>query len=475
AYEAQPQNFTYDAQIAVGAQTVYSKAALTHYHHARWRKVFWWGAEPQVHIKHNTAYLIASRALPNYDQSVKFSETFLNAYKAAWTGAKIEPMGTGLAMPAMGTTGGRPDIGILPGWATTYLLSMDKRAKDVTLGTADLAGSYSLHYRNKVTDRPVSIAEFPYMTILGRASDTLNPATRKYESFPVCATTTACTTPNSGDTDHQPGFAYLPYMVTGDYYYLEELQFLAMYSTFFSNPYYREYGKGLVKSDQVRGQAWSLRTIGEAAYITPDNDPFKPQFAHFVSSNVAWYDANYTNNRAAPLGILTHGYAVVYDSATGIAPWMDDFFTAAIGHLVELGNENARPLLQWKGRFPIDRMTGADTCWINASVYSLKVRDSSTSPLYTTIGQAFKATHPAAYTALACGGADMAAYLKLKVGEMTGYSSDGQGYPSNLQPALAYAADASGADGAAAWQKFMARSVKPDYTQGAQFAIVPRN
>ena len=30
-----------------------------------------------------------------------------------------------------------------------YLLSMDKRAKDVMLGTADLAGSWSSHFRDK--------------------------------------------------------------------------------------------------------------------------------------------------------------------------------------------------------------------------------------------------------------------------------------------------------------------------------------
>jgi hypothetical protein len=68
----------------------------------------------------------------------------------------------------------------------------------------------------------------------------------------------------------------------------------------------------------------------------------------------------------------------------------------------------------------------------------------------------------------------MATSLGLKVGEMTGYSGAYAGYPSNMQPALAYAADVGGADGAAAWSKFVNRSVKPVYGTGPEFAIVPR-
>ncbi|MDT1823612.1 hypothetical protein FPK54_30360, partial [Acinetobacter baumannii] len=43
AYEAAPQNFTYDAQVKVGGQPVYNQAGLVHAHHARWRKLFWYG------------------------------------------------------------------------------------------------------------------------------------------------------------------------------------------------------------------------------------------------------------------------------------------------------------------------------------------------------------------------------------------------------------------------------------------------
>lgn len=475
AYEPAPQNFTYDTEIRVGGAVAYHKPALTHYHHARWRKVLWWGAEPTIHIRHDTKYLINTKALPNYDTGVVVSEMALQALKTNFSGPRTEPMAPGLAVAYMPATGGRADIGLLPGWAASYLLSMDKRAKDAMLGTADLAGSWSMHFRNRLTDRPVSVHDFPYMTIAGNHGDTLNRATGRYEAFPACASANGCDNPNTHDAAHQPGFAYLPYLVTGDFYYLEELQFWAMWNSFYSNPGYRDAGSGLVKSDQVRGQAWSLRNLGQAAYITPDSDVLKAQLRYIVDANLAWYHSQYSNNPLAnTLGVLSHGYAVVYDGSTGLAPWMDDFFTSAVGHLAELGFSAAAPLLEWKVRFPIMRMNGKGACWITGAIYALKVRDTPTAPLYPSMEQAWKASHTATFAQLPCAGPEMAASLKLKVGEMTGFSGSPEGFPSNMQPALAYGAEVGGVAGAQAWALLERRSVKPNYSTSPQFAIIPR-
>lgn len=477
AYEAAPQNFTYDAQVTIGGQPVYTQAGLAHAHHARWRKLFWHGgAAPTLNIKHDTAYLIASRALPNYDQSVAIKEAALTKWEQRWVKAGTKPMDIGLATPYMPQTGGREDIGLLPSWSAMYLLSMDRRAREMTLGTADLAGSWSMHYRDRNTGQPISLIDFPYMTIFGNANDTKNPATGKLESFPACVNATSCKSPYVHDVAHQPALVYLPYLVTGDHYYLEELQFWGMFNVFSSNPNYRMYAKGLVKPEQVRGQAWSLRTLAEAAYITPDTDRLKAHFEKILDNNLEWYNENYTNNSQTNLlGAITNGYSITYEGETSLAPWMDDFFTSAIGHTAELGYSKANGLLKWKSKFPISRMTGEGSCYISAAMYNMKVRDSKTGPLYTSIAQVFKSsTAFAPLLGMQCAGTEMAAKLGLKVGEMAGYSSATDGYPANMQPALAYAADAAGADGKKAWSVFMSRTVKPDYASSPQFNIVPR-
>jgi hypothetical protein len=472
AFEAAPQNFTYDAQVLVGGKPVYTKAALTHYHHARWRETFWWGTAPQLDVRHNAAYLIATKAVPNYEM-LTIKETTLDAMSKRWLASKNGPMESGIAQPYMMATGGRMDLGLLPRWNAMYLLSMDQRLKTVALGMSEQAGSWSSHYRNKVTGRPVTLAEYPYMTRLGTPGDTYNPITKLKEAFPDCPAT-KCTTPLAADQSHQPSFAYLPYLVTGDYYHLEELQFWANFNTFSSNPGYREAGKGLLKSDQVRGQGWSLRTLAQAAYITPDADPQKANFNNILNHNIDWYHANYSNNPDAnKLGVLTNGYAVVYNSNTGLSPWQDDYFTAAVGVTVELGFSKAAPLLTWKTKFPVDRMTGNGYCWIFGGIYSLKVRDSSTLPFYTTIAQAYNNSVAATHLTQACASTAMATTLGMKVGQMTGYSDDPQGYPSYMQPALAYSVGAN-PGGAAAWKQFISRTVKPDYSTGPEFNVVPR-
>jgi len=474
AYEPDPRNFTYDVEVTAGGRQVYAKQGLVHYHHARWRVLAWSGEEPALHLRHDSAYLIASRALPNYDRSVVVSDKALAALAARYEGPNAEPMGIGAASRGMPSTGGRNDIGLLPGWGAMYLLSMDPRARMVTLGTADRAGSWSIHYRDRQTGRPISLIDFPYMTILGNPGDTRNRKTGKLEAFPRCPKS-ACGTPYAHDSAHQPAFAYLPYLVTGDHYYLEELQFWAMYNVFATNPGYRKNIEGLVMSHQVRGQAWSLRTLGEAAYITPDRHPLKDDFLAILKTNLAWYNSTYTDNpQANGLGAIVHRAAASYKKNTAIAPWQDDFFTAAVGHLVDLGFKDAQPLLKWKARFPLARMVGEGTCWLAAANYSISVRDAPTAPIYNTIAESYPKTVGPEVAALPCGSEQMAAATNRKPGDMGGYAGTPLGFPSNLQPALAYAADIGGEAGRKAWERFMSRSVKPDYGRAPQFAIVPR-
>ncbi|MFC5509827.1 hypothetical protein ACFPOU_01645 [Massilia jejuensis] len=474
AYEPDPRNITYDVTIAAGGKQVYARQGLTHLHHARWRALAWTGEAPALHLRHDTAYLIGSRALPNYDRSVVVHDAALAALAAKWNGANTEPMGVGLAARTMPGPGGRPDIGLLPGWAAAYLLSMDARAKQVTLGTADLAGSWPIHYRDKQTGLPVSLIDYPYMTILGRPGDTRNRKSGKSEAFPRCPKS-ACKSPNTPDSSHQPGLAYLPYLVTGDHYYLEELQFWAMHNVFESNPGYRKNIQGLFAPGQVRGQAWNLRTLGQAAYITPDSHPLKRHFATILDSNLAWYNAAYSHNPDAnKLGIIAHGYAVVYKGKTAVAPWQDDFFTAAVGHLAELGFKDAEPLLKWKARFPVQRMVGEGACWIAGANYTYAVRAAPNAPYFESIADAYAATVGPELAALPCASDQLAAGLKRKPGDMGGYAAEPTGFPSNMQPALAYAASVGGEAGRKAWALFKARSVQPDYGKSPQFAIVPR-
>ncbi|MCI0552728.1 MAG: hypothetical protein L0287_17390 [Anaerolineae bacterium] len=449
AYEPSPMGFTYDVTISLGNTIVYSKSNLMHTHHARWRKIVWTGTEPDVAIMHDSEYLMATGVVPNYDKRVQVSQSATSDMTT-----NFEPMSNIDISQHMPDTGAQDGIGPLPRWSAIYLLTMDPRARANTLANGDAGGSYQIHYRDKDTDLPVTLDDYPYMSLLGTYSDTYNPNTGQYEAFPDVSNGLERYTP---DDAHQPSIAYLPYIITGDYYYLEELHFWANYNLIMPNPNSREFEKGLLNSGQVRAQAWSLRTLGHAASITPDDHPLKNYFVDRVRYNLEWYVTEYVNNTGRNgLGWIENGYALSY-GAYGIAPWQDDFFTWSIGQLVKLGFPEAQPLLEWKAKFVIGRMTGQGYCWLQATAYSLQVGTMG-GVYYSTFAEIYTANfgHPA------CSGF-----------EMDGYPESSTGYGANMQPALAAAVEAAVANSAEAWAIYETRSPRQDYSSAPQFAITP--
>jgi hypothetical protein len=474
-------DITYDVTIAANGATVYSKTGLVHTPTARWKRTFWYGAAPALHIRHNTPYLIASGQIPNYDQSITIPESVLNGYVTTLASTKFDPMGFGNLQPAMGTTGGRADIGIMPDTYVATVLSMDKRAKAIMLATADIGGSWPMCRRDDSAGPgrgyPLSVINFPYASILGNPGDCINPATGKNERLPNLSTATQ----GSPDSSHQPDVYYLPYLLTGDLFYLEGLHFYCTFNHYQDNPYYRDFEKAHVRSDQVRGQGWSMRTLAECAAITPDSHPLKTHFQTWYTNNIRWFVARYPDGNDNTLGIITNGYALAYPvnggTSNGIAPWMDDFYTQAIGHGVELlGNSEARRLLLWKAKFQVGRMNDPAVCNLNACTYALGVRTTSTTPFFGSLAECFTFTVAPAQQQYACNSPQRLAFSpNCLPGDIDGYPSSIDGYPANYQPGLAYAVDSGYPGGAAAWAKFMARPTKPNYGLGAQFAILPRS
>lgn len=495
-FAAAPQNFTYDVNVQIDGRDAYKETGLTHYHHSRWHKYLWWNpaGEPKVALKHNSAYLIASKAVPNYDQSIVPKESVLAALVTADQPAKTGPMKIGSLNTYMPTTGGRPDIGPLPNWSVMYLLTMDPRAKQTMMNIADGSGSWSVHYRDEATGFPIRL-DNPVNQLI---STHMNLAHKGPLPVPRCANNdgTLCATPYTADTAHQPSIAYLPYMVTGDYFYLEELQFWAAWNPTETDPGFQGKGLGLVRWQQLRGQAWSMRTLGHVAYITPDTHYMKQYFLKQLDNNLQYYTNTLVTANPNALGVYDGSGEGAFQ-VTANAPWQDDFFTWSFGYLAELGFTKAEPILRWKAKYPVGRMTAPGYCWTEASAYFLTYRDSMATPVYSSFAQLYAAnyknnsmtnddskpvTHPKGLNFLdqPCGSqaqADWrtAAYgYTWQKGQMIGYSSSEMGYPSNMQPALAVSATSGIPNARTAWTIFNNRAAKPDYTKGPQFAIIPR-
>lgn len=486
--------FQYDVDLYIGDKAVYSKKGLTHYHHSRWHKYAWWGQEPQTLIQHDPAYLIATKALPNFDLTFAPSASNLDYMASLINETNTGPMTIGPVAWNMGMTGGRADIGPLPTWHTMHLLSQDQRARATMMAAAEGSGSWSTHYRDEKTGYPLSIAT------PGNGGITLHPNLNWRGPLPVPRAegdnNDLLQAVAADDTSHQPALTYYPYLITGDYYLLEELQFWATTNPLNADPNGYEGEKGLIRWQQVRGQAWSLRTLGHVAYITPDAHPLKKYFVNQVEANVAYYTDVYVNGKPNNFGAIDGSGPEAFRDIKAFAPWQDDFFTWSVGNLVELGFSSALPLLKWKAQFPVGRMVAPGTCWLVATQYTMKYRDDKDQKVDSfaaifdlNYGGDFVYNDDVAYlpnpdgvkfSSLPCNSQQQIDFLT-KIhkftwvkGRMVGFATSADGYPSYMQPALAMAVDSGDPDAVRAWELFMSRSCKPDYREAPQWSILPR-
>jgi hypothetical protein len=500
--QAQPQ---YTATLTSGSAG-YTSPALTQYAATRWHQVLWWNkVEPEVYLQQNTGYIQESNAVSRY-MSLTPDEKFLASLRQT-----CAPLDHCDQTTRMGNTGAQAAIGPLPRWTSVYIVDPDIRAYRWMLANTDALGAYSIHYRDHETGFPVSIREHPYVTIANWASahdisgqDSAKGRSYKADLLAKCVNNSVVKdcdhpwystgNPYTWDNAHQPAESYVTYMVTGSWYYMSELAFGASHNALFPNEGYRGQSKGLIDRAhrQIRGKAWVLREMVNAAWLLPDHYPLRPEFTASVENSLAEWNAMYSHNPAAnTLGLLNDGaiYSLHNGKRNGMAPWQHNFFTWSVGHAAELSFDGAAVFRNWLAKFELGLMTDWQSnptlgyCWLQASAYKIQVKDASGNwlPSYTAI---YAATFPT-LRHLTCNSPDMVAEMgKLRkkpwqIGEMSGHPHSPTGFPANLQIGVAAAADSGLPNAEAAWKIFQSRSVKPAgknaYDEYPNFAVLPRS
>ena len=489
---AGPSDFTYLPTVTIGGTTIYNNggASLTHFQHTRWHQLGWWNsADSKIYAKLNTTYLQDTKAIPKYE-TLTPTEAFLNA--ARQSAAPMTP-GDQANMDLAGEADG---VGPMPRWDAVYSVSGDKRAFNYMNANHDGAAVYPTHFRDEITKLPVTIDSYP-------DSDTsdwsgANPR------FPRSAT---ANTNNPGSfTSHRPSIGYLAYLVTGDYYYLEEMQFWASYDLAWTASYartgsaaYQAYAStngstGIFYDGTLRGTAWAYRNVAQAASITPDTDPLKSYFANKLNNNLAYHKWQYIDANSPESNSLGMMYQAGRNNPSSsiygeYRMWYDAFISWAFQYLVDLGVSNAIPMRDYKLKTPIGMMgiTKSESCFQWTPQYVSRVGPLSASPVYyATYREVYLATlaslvpEQSAAAAYSCGSPEMAAHMTTALGrtyvtnEMTGGQNNIYYYFSAMQPALAAAADSGLPGGATAWSRSLLSGIHPDYRDQPIWAVIPR-
>lgn len=307
-------NGTTAAPITTGeGLSVYLTLPKEHWAGSSWTKRFWLGGTPQpeVNIDNNLAYLESTRFIPNYDSGTVLSQAALASMYGLWTAGNHDIYDgvwnhQGVWTNAMGTTGARYDISPYPTWSVMWLYTGDWRLRQMSLGMADLFPAWAYHLRETVptktllrTDaansgtamgRPISIISRP--TLVTYEGD-LNYETATADEVKVVGTVAITSDPWSYEGSHEPAAFYPEYILTGDPFYLGEMQMeanwdAARYIVDATQPDGRgpdgSYG-GI--NDEVRGYGWVLRERAEAAFATPDGDPEKIYLGTLVNDALA--------------------------------------------------------------------------------------------------------------------------------------------------------------------------------------------
>jgi len=454
-FVASPDDQTYDVTLSVGGSTVFSQSGLVHYRQARWHKQFWWGGggNPQLAVSHDPEYLQQSRAIPNYAKGLTPSDSVLNSLPSS-----VAPMDHGQLRTRFADTGASDQIGPLPRWDVLYAVSGDPRAYAASLANASAGGSYSMHYRDQATGRAVSIADYPNLSLNAYKTGFPDPVA-------------GSGSPWQHDVAHQASIGYFAYLISGDYYQLEEAQFWANYNMLWTSDVNRQYEKGVfIRTPQSRGKVWSLRSLADVASITPDDDSMKSYFETRVANNIDVFTSTWLNKNN--LGVIQD-----YDYPK-FSPWQNDWFAWVFGHMVELGYSKAASMRDWLSQWPTGRMgmSSSEFCYQLAPIYTYP---AAAGPTVDTYYDSFRALYEANYpteATLQCGSEAMRVQLgQAQIGMMTGYPNSVVGYYSNMQPGLATAVDAGVASKSIEWARFVGTPVKPDYNDNPIWDIVPRD
>jgi hypothetical protein len=243
--------------------------------------------------------------------------------------------------PNMGQTGERADIGPVTEWQADYIC--EGTNLHAVLAQAEAAGTLNIHVCNPNTGAPIDL-----INTYPKAG---NYAERTNSPYISVIPTRVDGRPLQFDTGHNPSLNYLPFLLTGDPYYLEELQFQVNAALMGpAGGHYTAKGRYL---------AWPLRDKFHAAKVTPASVPkwLLPQsyFRSIVDGQRSYIASSYVANDSDPrlriFRLITAGGsqpALGLPGGTYFDPWQEDFTAFIFGWGVQLGFTEWTDALNWK-------------------------------------------------------------------------------------------------------------------------------
>ncbi len=412
---------------------------------------YWFDAtDPAVTVHHDTIYMQASLLVPSY-----FADADAGQYALGRIVRSYAPLQQGnfdYDNDQMPSPGYQRPIGLLPEHDVVYLTSVNATiAYKGVVFNGYSAGRYPLHWRDEHTLKPLRFSDYPNLVIDDTCRYYNNGGSSKYDFTPRCNGTLA----PRWDTAHSPSVGYMAYLVTGRWFFMEQVQFAATtnFLGLADGAIVRNFSTGLLHpvlgAVQTRSSAWMIRALAHALSVTPDSDDYRNNFKASWESNIWFHHEKYIQQANNDFGLIQPGEG--YDNGNGsatsvVAIWQQDFVTAAWGHAIALDlpvsdadNTKAMEFFQWKCKAAIGRLGPSNSYWyINGAPYTITV-STVNFPDYLTGAGPWLADWSAIYAATF---AKPPTWLSTQEGVLSAEFDIGSWPKSmwgNIQPAISFA------------------------------------
>jgi hypothetical protein len=365
-FSGTPANLgTYTVTILDASTQLATVTVPAHYWFSRWR----WQSAPRP-IVGNIDTLISQGLLPPYNRNTNPPNLTASA--------SYTVMGLAGVTAYMPQTGERPDIGLVTEPQAQYICALDQYALATLRAQAEAGGTMPWHMRDENTGAPINLQTYAQASWYPDGN----------VGSPHIA---GVSTPVTLDTAHMPALAYLPYLLTGDPYHLEDMQFVANWDWGWLPPQYRP------SIPQSRSLAWAVRNAMQCARMTPSTVPswLLPQ-SYFKAMLDSWRGLleTYYVNSSDPLRSVFRSTESMNSApdqgptspgGCWIAQWQEEFFVAVAGWARTMGFTEWQTVFDWKIGSTIARSTPSSG-WVRAweCPYRTILRPTSTSPTVTT-------------------------------------------------------------------------------------------
>ena len=359
-------------------------AIARHHQYTGWGRLRGTGPAPP-RVRHDAGQLADAAAVARYDVTTIIDEALLARMAQAMAAPDwATPFSPRHITQDMHRPGGRADIGPATMPQAAWLISGDARAAAFASGQAEAAGGIPWHYWDPAAGTWLDTNRWPRLWSDGRGGAPPGGLLQ-----PIAADTGwAC------DSAHQPDLCFVPFLLTGRRAFLDNLQAQASWCVIGQSPRVRGAAPGplgeganVVRGAQVRGAAWSLRQLENAAWASPDDDLARPWLRASADGNWAWIQSMIPTWTAQQGD--AHGWIPgEYGTPGVLPPWQQDYFASTAAIAARRGDARARAVLGWMANFLVGRFQAEAHGFSrhDGAAYLIAQRNS-----WAAIGQAMRA------------------------------------------------------------------------------------